>query len=362
MLSDAKRLRILIPVLAFSSAGGMRVLSKLADEFVDMGHEVEFLGSQRLNEPYYPTKAKMKKFHNPFHHVALIRGLFNLFFMFIYLFRNRRYYDVVLANYNLTAFPVSLATLGTAKGFYYIQAYEPEFYDRKTIVGFAGYIMSTLSYFLPLHRIVNAEIYQNYKALRAVDIAAPGIDLRVFGNDEIGNQAGSNIIGCIGRKLEWKGTREIVQAVAKARDLTGLDLQLKIAFEVPDNLDISRLDFVELLFPHGDENLAKFYKRTSLFVATALLQDGAFHYPCLESMASGCIVISNYQPATSDNAIRLSHVTTEKITEAILEYLNFTEQQLEHKREQARIDVKKNDWPVIAGKMISFFHNRINAG
>lgn len=35
-------MKIAIPVLAFSAAGGMRVLSRLADTFIANGHEVVF--------------------------------------------------------------------------------------------------------------------------------------------------------------------------------------------------------------------------------------------------------------------------------------------------------------------------------
>lgn len=60
-------------------------------------------------------------------------------------------------------------------------------------------------------------------------------------------------------------------------------------------------------------------------------------------------------------AIQLSHFIAEKVSRVALECLNAAGQKLELKRKQATVDTKKNEWPVIAGKMISFFHNRINA-
>lgn len=360
MSPDKKSLKILIPVLAFSSAGGMRVLSKLADRFIDMGHEVSFLGSERINKPYYPTRAGMKFFYNPLHQLPVVRGLCNLFFMFIYLVKNRRDYDVVLANYNLTAFPVSMATLGTAKGFYYIQAYEPEFYSRRTVIGFFAYYISTLSYYLPIYKIVNGGIYKKYKSVRATDVVEPGINLGQFMHQPKLRTGPIVEVGCIGRKLEWKGTSEIIQAVNDVRTRTGVDLRLNVAFELPSKIDASSFPFINLSLPHGDEKLAHFYRQSSLFIATGLLQDNAFHYPCLEAMASGCAVISNYSPGNETNAFYLSKVTSDKITQAILDYLDTDEVQLRAKIDRAQKDVLAYDWSVVAKKMILCFEKRLN--
>lgn len=71
-------MKILIPMLAFSSAGGMRVLSRLSSELIESGHEVDFLGPHFINSPYYPTRAKVRVFSNFFHRVPVARGIFNL--------------------------------------------------------------------------------------------------------------------------------------------------------------------------------------------------------------------------------------------------------------------------------------------
>ncbi|KAI2694273.1 glycosyltransferase family 4 protein [Pseudomonas sp. TNT3] len=348
-------MKILIPVLAFSPAGGMRVLSKLSSQLIEEGHEVDFLGPHFINEPYYPTEAKIRTFRNYFHHVPVVRGIFNLVGMFLFILRHRKDYDVFLANYNLTAFPVALGSLGSGKGFYYIQAYEPEFYNKKSAVGFLSYLMASLSYFLPLKRIVNGAIYKNYKLVSSQCVVEPGIDLETYvftpkqaGVEEI-------VVGCIGRELAWKGTYEIIEAVKAVREATGKNLVLNVAFELPKSVDLVKYDFVRLTTPHGDKHLAEFYRCSDLFIATGLIQDGAFHYPCLESLASGCIVISNYGPANNDNALFINVVTKEKIAEQIMVYLSLREDELASMRTHAKSDVKAYGWSAIAKKMLDSF-------
>lgn len=348
-------MKILIPVLAFSAAGGMRVLSKLSSQLIEDGHEVEFVGPHFINEPYYPTLANVRVFRNYFHQIPVVRGIFNLLGMFFFILKHRREYDVFLANYNLTAFPVALGALGSGKGFYYIQAYEPEFYNKKSVIGFLSYLMASLSYLLPLKRIVNGAIYKNYKRVKAQCVVEPGIDLDVFKFAPKSFDASEIVLGCIGRELAWKGTLEIIQAVESVRQSTGKNLILHVAFELPSTVDIDKYKFVRLSTPHGDKNLAEFYRGVDLFIATGLIQDGAFHYPCLESLASGCIVISNYGPADQKNALIVNSVTKEKIAQQILTYFQLDNADLENMRNHAKNDVRAYGWSEIAQKMLSSF-------
>ena len=105
----------------------------------------------------------------------------------------------------------------------------------------------------------------------------------------------------------------------------------------------------------GDKNLAEFYRGVDLFIATGLIQDGAFHYPCLESLASGCIVISNYGPADQKNSLIVNSVTKEKIAQQILTYFQLDNADLENMRNHAKNDVRAYGWSEIAKKMLSSF-------
>jgi glycosyltransferase involved in cell wall biosynthesis len=354
-------MNILFPVLAFSSAGGMRVLSKIADEMIAQGHNVEFLVPAGLQDPYFPTVAPITKYKTYFKEVPILRMISRVLFMYFALIKMRKNFDVIVANYNITAIPLAAATIGSNKGYYYIQAYEPEFYEEvKSLKARLSTALAKLSYKLPLVQIVNAPMYQNYHEISTQYVVEPGIDLAVFSPREPHGSDQQMTVGCIGRKSKWKGTLEIIRAVQIVRDRTGRDLKLSVAFELPEEFDPAQYSFVELCAPHGDEYLAKFYQQCDVFVATGLIQDGAFHYPCIESMASGCLVISNYAPATENNSIHLSNVNCDKIVAALMEALEMPPLRRRDLAEVSKADVKKYQWDLIASKMLAVFKVNIN--
>jgi len=52
-------MRIIIPVLGFGRAGGNRVLSEFANEWVKQGCKVDFLCPDSSDEVYFPTSARV---------------------------------------------------------------------------------------------------------------------------------------------------------------------------------------------------------------------------------------------------------------------------------------------------------------
>lgn len=352
------KLKVAIPVLSFSSAGGMRVLSRLADTFISQGHEVVFFSSHLINQPYYPTRAKIETYRNPFPFLPGVRGLFNLLGMFFFVLRNRRRFDVFLANFYLTVFPIFFGALGTSKAWYYIQAYEPEFYPGRSPGALISRCLAGLTYLLPLRKIVNGGIYRSYKLLKCDSVIEPGIDLDIFVHQPPAITEQEIVVGCIGRKLAWKGTREIIEAVGRVRQLTGCNLVLNIAFELPSGVDLTQYEYARLSQPHGDQALAAFYRQAEVFVATGLLQDGAFHYPCLEAMASGCAVISNYGPATESSALCVEKVDTDAIVNGLLRYLKLTSDERQRLLQSASEVVVNHSWPIIAARMMAYFKER----
>ena len=57
-------MNIVIPLLGFGKAGGYRVLSMLANEWILLGHEVYFIVPDDSSYPYFPTKATIIKSNN----------------------------------------------------------------------------------------------------------------------------------------------------------------------------------------------------------------------------------------------------------------------------------------------------------
>jgi glycosyltransferase involved in cell wall biosynthesis len=267
-------------------------------------------------------------------------------------------YDIVLANQHMTALPTWFSTRWRRNGYYYIQAYEPEMYDPGSHHALPR-VLARATYRLKLTRIVNSPTYTHYKELRARHIVEPGLDTSLFNQEGRREWAPPRIeIGCIGRHERWKGTAEIIEGVheAIARLGSAVDLRLNIAFQLPDKFRDNLPPFARLLQPHGDRHLARFYKDNDIFVATGLLQDGGFHYPCAESLACGCTVISNYAPGTPENCHFLTAVTSKKIADAIDAAVS---QLLKHRgrpnTDEPAFDLKRHDWDHVAAMMRSIF-------
>ena len=263
-------MRILIPVSTFERAGGFRVLSELATHWTRAGHKVDFLVDYRSAPPYFPTRGGLLRFDSagqlvfdikpekPFAPSGNARSIY--WGMFRALNRVGRNYDVILANHSFTALPVTLARTGSAQKWYYIQAYEPEYYSFDT--GWRGKILkmvSAFSYRLPLQQLVNAPLYLDYGSIRAKDWIPPGLDLEVFTRRVKAPDfsPGTGItLGTIGRHEPTKGTADVLKAfeMLAARDSK---IRLLVAYgNLPAGWQHPRATIVD---PSGPEVLAVGY-------------------------------------------------------------------------------------------------------
>lgn len=297
-------MRILIPVLGFAKAGGYRVLSELANQWIAMGHEVAFAAPATGNAPYFPTSAPIHWLGPTGEHAdeplgAGETGLGNLRALFGGVRRLQSSYDIVLANHSLTAWPVALTGVPRKKRFYYIQAYEPEYYalERRPIL----WLLSRFSYALPLTQLANAAIYR-HALVRPIDIIPFGIDLATFHpKPVVAREADAPIVvGCIGRHEPQKGTPYVLEAFERlyARDPRH---RLRVAYgNLPEGWHHPA---AEIVVPRNDAELAAYYRSIDVLVAAGTVQHGAPHYPALEALASGtALVTTGFQPATADNA------------------------------------------------------------
>jgi glycosyltransferase involved in cell wall biosynthesis len=349
---------ILIPVLGFDRTGGNRVLAELANAWTRAGHAVAFLAPDSSAEPYFPTRAAVlwadgsgnasavRHAAAPgsarYHLAALLRGL------------NRigKQYDVILANHSLTAWPVALARCGRAAKFYYVQAYEPEFYTvRRSAKGYVLAALSALSYHLPIRRIVNAEIYLRYRNLRAREIIPPGIDLGLFRPPDQPRKAEASdavVIGCIGRREPEKGTGYVLQAF---EHLYRHDkrFRLKVAYgNLPDGW---RHEACEVVVPRNDRELAEYYRGLDVLVAPGTIQHGAPHYPVLESWACGVpVVTTGYMGASEETAWMVRNRDPASIGEAVLRLLRDPDER-ERRRRNALERAQAYAWERVAARM-----------
>ena len=136
-------MKIIIPLVgSFGKSGGFRVLSQLANHWIKDGHEVCFLSYINTDDPYFPTKAEILYYDNSGEikeakdqqHPKAILGMFSMRNA-LKKALNKLEADVVLASHCFTALPVKKSSI-KAKKFYYVQAYEPDFFYHKTVKNF----------------------------------------------------------------------------------------------------------------------------------------------------------------------------------------------------------------------------------
>ena len=258
-------MEIVIPIAGFGRQGGFRVLSNLANEWIRLGHTVRFLSPRDSDDPYFPTTAEIiwldrdgKRVPPDERHTYL--GRLRLWSALRSLLGGLQRYaksaDIVLANHSMTAWPVFLVRL-KARKFYYVQAYEPEYYSLMS--GLRMPLLQALSYssyMLPLKQIVNAPVYFGYKALRAHASVPPGIDFKLFYPKQTHDKRHTRlIIGCIGRAEVFKGTKYIYDAYHMLFE-RGISAELRVAFG--NAADEPNSD-IHIVVPKNDQELGDYY-------------------------------------------------------------------------------------------------------
>ncbi len=363
-------MRILIPVLNFGKSGGNRVLSKIADELIYLGHSVDFMSSEKSNEPYFPTSASIKWINDKGENVKsnsttssvkdsaisiqhkLTKALKKL---------PKDSYDVIIANHSLTTLAIKRAGL-SHKTLYYVQAYEPDLY--KLLGGVKNKILayfSEKSYKMNLFTVVNSENYFNYKKLKSSRVLYPGVDLIHF-YPKVKNPISENdnkiIIGTVGRVESYKGTRYIIEAF-KILKRKYPYVELHLAFSDPK--DFRDCDGIFCFKPNGDEHLGNFYRSLDYYICAGYVQLGAFHYPIVEAMSCGVSVITtSYYPAKENNA----WITAPQRAEEIVKQFELAENNphlREKKINQALRDVKQFAWSEVGEKFNSYLKEFINS-
>lgn len=348
--------------MSFGREGGYRVLSQLANHWCAAGNTVDFLVPAGTSLPYFPTQAGIlwtdrrgnvarkeitrpkNVWLGPYQLLALHHGLTLI----------GANYDVVLANQSLTAWPVRFANCSPARKYYYIQAYEPEYYALGKHWG--EWVLSALSYRLKLNQITNSPIYFGIHGIRAREFVPPGIDLSCFFPKESLKDlstAGEIVIGCIGRREPSKGTRYVLEAFENLAQ-SDSRFRLRVAYgNLPKEWEHSRC---EIVVPANDAELAAYYRSLDILVAPGTVQHGAPHYPVMEAMACGVpVVTTGYMPATPKNSWIVTNHSAKSIISAILDIVSGvrTSATVQH----ALTDIQSLAWEGVAGYMLELFAN-----
>lgn len=353
-------LNIIIPIWQFGKAGGLRVLSKLANAFKEMGHNVLVISYYKNNEqPYFPINCEVKyvdengkftdpisqpkknllskNFENYTRYKALLNALNNL----------SGKYDIAIANANKTAFAVSKSKVKNK--FYYIQAYEAWYTQR---IGFIYNYIARKSYKLKnLIKIVNADLYKDYKEIHTDYVVPPGLDLDLYHTKDSSaywNKERPFVIGHIGRFEGWKGSKETSEAVRILQE-EGANVKYQVAFNPPAEKSCN----YELVKPDGDENLSNYYRSVDVLVAPCSIQLGSIHYPVIEAMACGTPVITTgYYPANVENSYIVGVNAPNEIANAIKDIMSNYSLAL-HKVQIANEKIKEFAWDKVSEKMIN---------
>lgn len=357
-------MKIVIPVTGFGKSGGFRVLSELANNWIRSGHDVMFISHVKSIPVYFPTTAKILWIDNSGNECdfqekskeyltqkGIIQFLLTLNSLRIALNKFCDGYDIVLANHSFSSYPVYFSRF-KGKKWYYIQAYEPEYYAMsKGFKNIFFYCLSYLSYYLPIEKIVNSHIYCNYKNIKTDKVVYPGLDLKIFySKKDIGKFNNPLRLGIIGRKEIFKGTKYAYDAFEKLR--TNLDAELWVAFGDSEVEDKNIKDFQ----PKSDLELGDFYRNIDILIASGTVQLGAVHYPVIEAMSCGTPVITTaYYPADNTNAWIVPIHNSNSIVKSVLDIIE--NESINDKVLRSLSEVKQFEWEGVALKMIGEFEN-----
>lgn len=380
-------MKIMIPLSGFAKAGGYRVLSNLATKWVEMGHEVTMLVHYSSLPIYFPTKAKIiwidnlgkKTDHKPEHETKGFRKYYKFAAILLALMWGIEEYandvDIILANQSImTPLPVWMSRVN-AKKFYYVQAYEPEFFinpevpglfvDKKIFANSLLWLLSSFSYVLNLNKIVNSAIYFKYKLLRANYYVPPGIDFSIFyaKNQTLNSDWKNRVVtlGCIGRQEKWKGTTDVLDAFDILKQ-QNYNVKLLVAYgNLPEDRTLAA--DCQIVVPKNDQELGKFYRSLDIMIAPGTIQLGAPHYPVMEAMACGIPVITTgYLPASEDknNAwiVPINH--PQSIANAVQEIIANAEIR-DERIINANKDIQEFSWEAVSEKMLSIFFSKLTS-
>lgn len=353
-------MKIIIPLaVGLGKHGGFRVLSQLANYWLKDGHEVTFLVFKNSEQPYFPTDAKILKYDekgeilNDNRAPEQSRNLLGIIGIRRALKKalDKMDADVVLATQNFSAGPVAKSKI-KAKKFYYVQAYEPEFYEKGPLHYKIYHYIAKKSYGHNLTTIVNSKMYFNYKEITSDKLVYPGLDFKLFQPKENKKRNPVFRLGTIGRKEELKGTSYVIEAFKLIRAELGEKVELHIAF---GDESWGEIDGIKMLFPKNDQELAEYYKNLDCYLCGGLWQLDAVHYPVIESMACKVpIVTTGYYPADNQNAYLVPVKDAVAMKDAVLDVYH-NENLANDKVNAAFLQIQEFGWDNVSKKMLDYF-------
>lgn len=341
-------MKIILPLLGFGRAGGYRVISRLADELVMCGCEVNFIVPERISSPYYPTIANIIKTKSPLAKNKYWRFILLVYYLVLEIKKTNA--DVIVATQHLTTY-VALFAKKRIKKVYYVQANEV-----KLVNGYFRKFLAVITYLFPFQKIVNSDEILPPAIWDKKYVVPAGIDLSLF-QPPVKNREFScknrMVVGFVGRKEKYKGSAEIIESIVRFEKIYSGDICVHVAVYRPDELArlSSKVVFHSI---ENDHQLADFYRSCDVLIAAGLIESGAFHYPCAEAMASGCLTISNYAPLKHvKSRFYMEQFSVSGVVELLVRVSQMHADEIAEEIENNASYIKSYGWELIGLKMFN---------
>lgn len=300
-----KKLNIVIPLFGVSRGGGIRVIAELANGLVQRGHIITLITPPIISFPFPLDE-----------NVVLIsrdenkngNGFLGKFTDYLFIYKKSKIAgDIVLSNYYTTFFlGWVLKVFNGKKNVYFIQGYEPDFFDLKQ--NFSNKIKSNLAkitYLIkPDLRITISQYIKDKIGKKDVLIINDGIDPKIFNAivHEKSNRS-KTIISSIALDIKRKGFCDFIKAIEILSDKRK-DFEILLFSSQRDvKLDLSFP--YSIVFPSSDLEIVECLQKSDIFISASHLE--GFGLPGLEAMACGAALITSNSGGITQYAVSESN-------------------------------------------------------
>lgn len=299
-------MRITFVMWETNRSGGTNAIFHVGDRLAKMGHRVTFVSAGPVEHQWfkftsnvdflYPETKVFPAFEFGKKKVLLseiITHLFRRFGKGLNLSRHSILTsaipsdsDCIIATFFETAFSVQMSDFPDSKKFYYIQHYEPVFFDEQT-----SKQRVKQTYYFPFKWVVSST-WANKMLMdnvgRSGNVVIPGIDISTFNVDGHKNASDKFKIIALGKSARVKGIKYLFEGLSIAKGRIP-NLQLILYGTEPELRTQSPVDTVYVERPSNEE-LAKLYSLADVMVTSSLYESSPS--PPLEAMACGTPVIT----------------------------------------------------------------------
>lgn len=260
----------------------------------------------------------------------------------------------IICNFHMQLFSARLAQIMKRNKFllfYYIQAYEPDFFPKKNIYHAFLRFLSRQTYRLKSIQLTNSNSYHflnKYITRELEDIIPPGIDFGLF--RPYPRKLNQNItVGMLYSPDIFKGSNVALKSLIS---LNKLNLPVRITIGTSySKLPPTAIPIVKIL---NENDLVKFYQSLDILVAVPNRQFGAPHLPIMEGMACGCAVVcTNFYLAVQEKtALIVPPDSPKEIQKAIIRLVSDSKLRNNIIRE-GLMSVNNYNWENVGKKFIN---------